>query len=281
MIRHVYWQAKVELFKKASLPQARRILQLGKRPIVIGGCGRSGTTLLLSILSCHPKIFAIDIETTALCPDGYGEDGLYNKNPNLDTPFKLEKIYEYLLAHEIPESCTRWCEKTPRNVIYFGRILHHFGKAVRLIHLVRDGRDVVTSVHPRDGSRYWITPHRWVMDVAAGRRLEKHPQVLSIRYEDLVRNYEATMRRICAFVEEEFTPAFLQYPHSARVKESIAWFNPAETMNDRSIGRWQEHKYEQVVDALLHELGAVQLLVYYGYLETAKSSAANPNKPNL
>ncbi len=263
--QQAHWQANVELFKKTSWPRAQRILQLGQRPIMIGGCGRSGTTLLLSILSCHPKIFAIDIETTALCPDGYGADGLYNRNPNLEVPFKFEKIYEYLLAHEIPESCARWCEKTPRNVIYFERILHHFGERVRLIHIVRDGRDVVTSVHPREASRYWITPHRWVMDVAAGRRLENHPQVCTIRYEELVRNYEAIMRRVCEFIEEDFTPAFLQYPNSARVQESIAWFNPAQTMNDRAIGRWQESKFEQAVNALLHEPGAVELLEHYNY----------------
>lgn len=264
--RQAYHQAKTDLFQKAPRVQAERILQLGKRPIAIGGCGRSGTTLLLSILSCHPKIFAIDIETTALCPDGYGADGMYNRNPNIGMPFKLEKIYEYLLAHEIPASCTRWCEKTPRNVIYFERILRHFGKPARLIHIVRDGRDVVTSVHPRDASRYWVTPHRWAVDVAAGRRLENHPQVLTIRYEDLVRNYEMIMRRICDFVEEEYTPAFLQYPDSARVKESIAWFNPAQTMNDRSIGRWQEIKYVNIVEEFLREPGVVELLKHYGYL---------------
>lgn len=264
--RQAHRRAKIELFQKASRAQAKRIVQLGKRPIVIGGCGRSGTTLLLSILSCHPNIFAIDIETTALCPDGYGADGMYNRNPNLDMPFKLEKIYEYLLTHEIPASCTRWCEKTPRNVIYFERILRHFGKPARLIHLVRDGRDVVTSVHPRDASRYWVTSHRWVTDVSAGRRLENHPQVLTIRYEDLVRKYETTMRRICDFIAEEFTPAFLQYPDSARVKESIAWFNPAQTMNDRSIGRWQESKFRDIVAELLREPGALELLKHYGYL---------------
>lgn len=264
--RQAHRRAKIELFQKASRAHAKRIVQLGKRPIVIGGCGRSGTTLLLSILSCHPRIFAIDIETTALCPDGYGADGMYNRNPNLDMPFKLEKIYEYLLTHEIPASCTRWCEKTPSNVIYFERILRHFGKAARLIHIVRDGRDVVTSVHPRDASRYWVTPHRWVVDVAAGRRLENHLQVLMIRYEDLVRNYEVSMRRICEFIEEEFTPAFLEYPDFARVKESIAWFNPAQTMNDRSIGRWQESKFQNIIAELLREPGAAELLKHYGYI---------------
>jgi len=258
-------QATFNLFRKTSLKKARRILQLGRRPLVIGGCGRSGTTLLLSIMSCHSKIFAIDIETVALCPDGYGADGLYNRTPNLEIPFRLEKIYHYLSDREIPESCTRWCEKTPRNVLYFGRILQHFGKRVRIIHIVRDGRDVVTSLHPGHASRFWVTPHRWAMDVAAGRRMENHPQILTIRYEDLVQRYEATMRRICEFIEEEFDAAFLSYPHSARIKESGAWFNPAQATNDKSIGRWKDPQYNEIIEALRQEPMAVELLRHYGY----------------
>jgi Sulfotransferase family len=260
------WRAARELYRKTSREKAQRILQLGRRPIVIGGCGRSGTTLLLSILSCHPKIFAIDIETVALCPDGYGADGLYNRTPNLDVPFRLEKIYQYLIDHEIPENCTHWCEKTPRNVLYFERILRHFGERVRLIHIVRDGRDVVTSLHPGHTSRFWVTPHRWAMDVAAGHRMGNHPQILTIRYEDLVQQYEATMRQICEFIEEEFDAAFLSYPHSARIKESGAWFNPAQATNDKSIGRWKDPKYNEIIEALLQEPMAIDLLRHYGYM---------------
>jgi hypothetical protein len=258
-------QAIIDLFQKTSREKARRILQLGRRPIVIGGCGRSGTTLLLSILSCHPKIFAIDIETVALCPDGYGADGLYNKSPDLAVPFRLEKIYHYLTEHEIPASCTRWCEKTPRNVFYFDRILRHFGARVRLIHIVRDGRDVITSIHPGHETKFWVPPERWIMDVAAGRLMENHPQILTIRYEDLVQQYEATLRRICEFIEEEFYKAFLSYPHSARIKESGAWFNPAQVANDKSIGRWKDPKYKEVIAALLQEPMAIELLQHYGY----------------
>ncbi|MCG3117914.1 MAG: hypothetical protein ALAOOOJD_00029 [bacterium] len=259
-------RAVIELFKKTSHEKARRILALGHRPIVIGGCGRSGTTLLLSLLSCHPKIFAIDIETVALCPDGYGADGMYNKSPDLTVPFRLEKIYHYLAEQAIPASCTRWCEKTPRNVFYFDRILRHFGDRVRLIHIVRDGRDVITSIHPGHGKKFWVPPERWIMDVAAGRQMESHSQILTIRYEDLVREYEIIMRRICAFLDEEFAPEFLTYPHSARIKESGAWFNPAQAANDKSIGRWREEKFKDTVEALLREPLALELLRHYGYM---------------
>lgn len=264
--RRANWRAARELYKKTSREKARRILGLGRRPVVIGGCGRSGTTLLLSLMSCHPKIFAIDIETVALCPDGYGGDGMFNKTLDLNVPLRLDKIYQYFYEREIPESCTRWCEKTPRNVFYFERILHHFGADARLIHIVRDGRDVITSIHPGHETKFWVPPERWIMDVDAGRRMEKHPQILTIRYEDLVRQYETTMRRICAFIEEEFVAEFLAYPESARIKESGAWFNPAQTANDKSIGRWRDPKFEATVAALLQEPLAVELLQHYGYI---------------
>ena len=38
---------------------------------MIGGCARSGTTLLLSMLSCHPRLLAIPNETMSLCPTAY------------------------------------------------------------------------------------------------------------------------------------------------------------------------------------------------------------------
>ncbi|MDZ7288889.1 MAG: sulfotransferase [candidate division KSB1 bacterium] len=263
--RKVDLQAAYYLFRNTSFRKAQRILQLGRRPIVIGGCGRSGTTLLLSVLSCHPKIFAIDIETVALCPDGYGADGMYNQAPNLDVPFRLERIYQYFIEREIPAGNTRWCEKTPRNVLYFGRILQHFGTRVRLLHMVRDGRDVVTSIHPRAPTRFWVTPHRWVQDVAAGREFENHPQVLTIFYEDLVREYEATMRRICEFIDEEFVEAFLSYPDSARLKETGAWFHPAQATTDKSIGRWKDPKYREVIESFWREPMAGELMQHYGY----------------
>jgi hypothetical protein len=133
--------------------------------------------------------------------------------------------------------------------------------------MVRDGRDVVTSLHPGHAERFWVTPHRWAMDVAAGRRMENHPQILTIRYEDLVREYEMTMRRLCEFIDEEFDAAFLSYPNSARIKESGAWFNPAQATNDKSIGRWKDSQYNEIIDALLQEPMASELLRHYGYMK--------------
>ena len=48
----------------------------GLPPIVIGGCGRSGTTLLTSLLSSYNQLYVIPCETSLLCPGCYGPNQL-------------------------------------------------------------------------------------------------------------------------------------------------------------------------------------------------------------
>ncbi|MBI4688131.1 MAG: sulfotransferase [Nitrospirae bacterium] len=253
-------------------PTARKIQQLSRKPIVIGGCGRSGTTLLLSVLSCHPHIFGIDIETRALCPGAYDDDNagrrLSNNKPDVSVLPKMERIYRYLWKNEakVSATCTRWCEKTPRNVLFFETILEYFGKSARIIHIVRDGRDVITSKHPSKPGEFWVAPARWIEEVSAGLRYEKHPQVLTIRYEDLIRNYETTLRQVCEFIEEEFTDRFLSYPDCSSVTQNIAWTQPAMAVYEDSIGRWRGDAYQSRIAALLADKQAEDLLRHFGYL---------------
>jgi len=162
------------------------LARFSRPPVVIAGCGRSGTTVLLSMLSAHHSIYAIPDETGLLCPTGYEE------TPDLSLQPDLFGLYRLLAGADLPPSCTRWCEKTPRNILYLKPILEFFGADVRIIQIVRDGRDVVTSVHPSNNAAYHVTAGRWIGDVAAGLPYEKHESVLTVRYEDLVLEYERT-----------------------------------------------------------------------------------------
>jgi Sulfotransferase family len=226
-------------------------------PIIIGGSGRSGTTLLLSILSCHSRIFAIKTETSAFCTKA------------TDTPDGPQRRFDQLarwLEHaDIPASCWRWCEKTPRNVRFFGRILEAFGEDVRLIHMVRDGRDVITSVHPRRPHEFWVPKKRWIKDVASGLAFADHPQVLTVRYEDLTLDYRATVTTICQFLDEEFEPSLLQYPDSATITAHKAWFLDAQPVHAGSVARWNAPQHRVIVDQLMADPRAVELLDRLGY----------------
>jgi hypothetical protein len=237
-----------------------------ERPIVLGGCGRSGTTLLLSVLSCHPKLFALGDETATLCPHAYER---VDEAPDTSYALRTDLLLRYVMREGVPPGAERICEKTPRNVHFFPKVLDAWGERARLIHLVRDGRDVVTSRHPgKPGS--WVNPERWIADVHAGLRLEGHPQMLTVRYEDFTANYEQTVRRICEFVGIDFVPEFLKYPDSARLKgnvEQLAWFGGRRPVAAPSNSkRWQAPEHAPLIERLMRDPRAGRLLERYGYL---------------
>ena len=249
------------LFSKVKPTRAFRIRDLSRKPIVLGGCARSGTTLLLSVLSCHPEILAIQKEMGAFCPT------IYNPNPDLNATLNLYRIYQYLNEMEISPESERWCEKTPSNVLYIRRILNLFGENVRFIHVVRDGRDVIISNHPLDSSKYHVDAHRWVQDVSAGRKYHNHSQVLTIRYEDLIEKYVPVVEQICKFIGVDFVNEFTDYPRTAKITQNVAWFQEASTISPQSIGKWKNQKYTERINELYAEPQAIELLHHFGYLQ--------------
>lgn len=240
----------------------RKIQAMSQRPVLIGGCGRSGTTLLLSLLSAHRHLYAIPDETLAFCPSAYSAERDYEQ------AFTLELLYSRLVTVDphLLHSRTRWVEKTPKNVHFIGRLIDYFGEGLRFINIVRDGRDVVTSLHPTKPHTYWVAPERWVDDVAAGLRFEEHPQVLTVRYEDLVADYRSVLGAICAFLGEAYDEAFDAYPDSATVRTSRAWYGQATEVSRTSLRRWEQPQHAAVVQQLTEVPRARALLAHYGYL---------------
>ncbi len=231
-------------------------------PIIIGGCGRSGTTLLLAVLSAHPSILAIPRETEAFCPTAW------SGALDLDAPFEIEKVTDYLAEVEPGPKVRRWCEKSPKNILFFGRILEFFGQDVRLIHIIRDGRDVVTSYHPtRRREKPWVPPERWVADVTAGLAFDDHPQVHLVRYEDLINRFEPTIEALCRFLGEEVVPEILNWHRHATVRNHVAWGGEVKNLHTESLARWKRPEFREYVDALMADPQAIMLLRHYGYLD--------------
>ncbi|MBI3159824.1 MAG: sulfotransferase [Chloroflexi bacterium] len=234
------------VYQPVELAQLRGLFP--KPPILIGGCGRSGTTLLLSILGAHPHIHAIHEEMFAFFP----------------RPFRLRPLLRHLHGLDPGAGWQRWCEKTPKNVRAFGDILAAFEGQARLIHMVRDGRDVVTSHHPNSSQRYYVPPERWVADVQAG--LTYADQSLLIRYEDLIADLEGTLRQVCDYVEEEFDPRLLDFARHTTVTENKAWEGrKVRSLHNERIGRWQQPGHQRVIQEFISTPQAAELMARLGY----------------
>jgi hypothetical protein len=234
-----------------------RIPKLTGEPIIIGGCGRSGTTLLLSILSSHPRIAAARHETRAFT---YGV-----KEGDFSGPIRMGRLHRGLAQSAIPEDALRWCEKTPSNILVLPKIFEHFEERVKVIHIVRDGRDVVTSVHPKRAGTYHVSPQRWVQDVSAGLEFVSRPNVYTLRYEDLILKYGETMQEICTFIGEDHE-LLGTFPEDATVQTNRAWAEPVAPLSSKSIGRWRAPKFEAQVQKLIEMPAAIELMERFDYL---------------
>ena len=234
--------------------------KLKGEPILIGGCGRSGTTLLLSILSAHEELFCHPKEL------GIFNTAEVQENGEVSIP-RIHRFHQSFLFNKVPKTAKRWCEKSPSNIRHIEKIDAYTKGNYKFIEIVRDGRDVILSKHPTDPSRYWVEPERWIRDLNFGLEQVDNPKVHTIRYEDLITAYEKTMGGICTFLNIEFTDSLKNWHEHARVTQNRAYFGKVGKINAKSISKWQDPKYADRVKELTNEPEAVELLKHYGYLD--------------
>ncbi|MCF8226894.1 MAG: sulfotransferase [Bacteroidales bacterium] len=228
-------------------------------PVYIGGCGRSGTTLLLSMLSSHPEIFACPRELNIF------EDALIDKNGKKKPLFY--RLYRTLIFRRIKKTATRYCEKSPSNIKHIELMDKvHAGK-FQLIQIIRDGRDVVLSRHPRKKEGFWVEPERWINDVKTGLRYFEHPNVHTLKYEDLVNDFKRTIEDICRFLNIPVSNEILDWHEHATVRQNNALFNEITKIHGSSIGKWKRPENKHRVAQLTKLPEAVKLLKQLKYTE--------------
>ena len=123
------------------------------------------------------------------------------------------------------------CEKTPQNVFYLDEILRYIPN-VKIINMVRDPRAVLLSQKnkgkrsdraeygryrtKREDLRLRINYHPitisrlWNSSVSAGTQFLSHPQVINVRFEDLLAQSEEEVQRVCEFVGIDYQPTMLE-----------------------------------------------------------------------
>ncbi len=166
-----------------------------ENPIFIVGCGHSGTSILLRIIGNHKNIWPVRKESALfLRPDTWLKD----KMSQWDTQSREEKKI-------------RWVEKTPPNIFQIPRLLASRSKA-QIIIIIRDGRDVVTSLKNRKGYEHIQDRiDRWLYDNMAGLPYWNHERVHVLKYEDLIAETGKTLKQLCKFLNEPYDSDMLKF----------------------------------------------------------------------
>ena len=199
-------------------------------PIFIVGCQRSGTTLLRLILDSHPNI-SCGPETLFLVDFVERVTGERHWRHLAQFGFPKEYWQERVAAlvdtvqsdYARRRGKVRWADKTARYAVHLDQIDRLY-PTCQVIHIIRDGRDVVASHRDRWGYLSALKAVRkwpWYVRTArmAGARLAGQGRYYEIRYEDLVTDPEPTLRKLLDFLGEPWDDEVLEHdrwPHDVQ-----------------------------------------------------------------
>ncbi|MBB6399982.1 LPS sulfotransferase NodH [Actinomadura coerulea] len=283
------------------------------RPIFVLGCPRSGTTLLQQMLHSHRHI-AFPSETRfvhvsydirhrfgdlerpenrrALAEWITGGEGTKFGALRLDAAAVAEEIVQgpptlgsalaaVFRAYARRHGKRRWGDKRPS---YFRRVpmLRRMFPDAQFVHLVRDGRDAVSSLTRMpwfDGDIHAAAlTWREAVDTGARLRARLGPDTFyEFRYEDLVADPEDALTRLCAFLGEEYDPAMTTaYRHARRtVPSARKWhLGTHEAVNARSVGAWRDRLEAGEADLVQYVLASRLRRHGYAITEGARPAAA-------
>ncbi|MBA3415337.1 MAG: sulfotransferase [Chloroflexia bacterium] len=246
-------------------------------PIVVGGCFRSGTTLVRRLLNAHPRIFCGP--ETAFFADWYHE---YVDEDEIRWARFLEAIrhlvppedgLEVLLGAvaELQRRAAghagkpRWASKEPHNALRADDWERLLGERWHFVHVVRNPLDTLAALD--EAGLRGSVPIEWNGRIALWRRYveaglagerARPDRAFRVVYEELVADPIATVSRLMAAVGEAFEPGQLRYNQGATVGGVEDWkVNWTDEIHATSIGRWQRDLAPAVAERVWAACGAL------------------------
>ncbi len=249
-------------------------------PIILFGAPRSGTTYLNAILNKQPGVF-ITHETRVFAwlhsalQSAAGRPQLVRSH--------ADQFRDYLgpaLAHTIREfyrsmrpSAEHWGDKNPHYASEANRgcldTIATLYPGARFIHIMRDGRDVVTSLVRKttpDGKPWtdFESAHRaWVSHVENARDFcARNPErSFELKYEQLVRDDAACAASVFDFLGLEMGNDVVDFCHE-QARERTPLSGPTRPLTDTLASEWasvfdtdQQTRSMQLLEEQLTRLG--------------------------
>jgi tetratricopeptide (TPR) repeat protein len=252
------------------------------QPIFIVGFPRSGTTMVEQTLTAHPRISAGDElptinELTAIIPRMLNSPLAYPEAfADLwlgDQIEGLDNLRDYYLQRArqlgaVKKGASWFTDKMPLNETHLGLIALLFPQAP-IVHLLRHPLDVVLSVfsnHLTHGfycaydletiARHYVL----VMGLVEHYRREMTLRYLPVRYEDIVADQEAQVRKIMSFVGIPFDRRCLNFHENRRYARTASYAQVTEKLYDRSRYRYRAYLKElapviPILEPMIYALG--------------------------
>jgi hypothetical protein len=282
------------------------------RPVIIGACPRSGTTLLRTMLNSHPEI-GVPRETRFVLEawaerDSFGDLrerenrrrlarwifrreesqagrlGLNRKNAVARLvaapPTLGSMLATCFLMYAEKHGKTRWGDKRPT---YAARmyVIRDFFPNAQFINILRDPRACAASMRRLGWYNGDLVPavelwERSVKIVDRWRRRLGADQLLDVKYEDLVADPEPQLARVTAFTglaaDVRSLEAMLRYYEDDERRSPRYHANVSRPPDPTRVDQWKKVLEPQEVAFIEQATGP--LMTHYGYEPAADGTSA-------
>ncbi|MDH4039442.1 MAG: sulfotransferase [Gammaproteobacteria bacterium] len=242
-------------------------------PIFIVGQPRTGTTLVERIITAHSAVHSAgELQHFGNCirrMTDYDQQERFSPelfgNALQVDPAALGNQY-LLRTTKLRGTLPRFVDKLPYNYLFLPHILAALPNA-KLIHLVRDPRDVCFSVFKQlfadayahsysleEMARHFVRYHR----LMALWRERFEGRFLDVCYEDVVADLEGNARRMLNYLQLPWEEACVEFHRQDSAVTTASAVQVREPAHNRSVGRWQryEHQLEPAL-AILRSAGLI------------------------
>jgi hypothetical protein len=253
------------------------------RMIFAYGAQRSGTWWLQRMLMAHPEVAGVPSETylfeLGIKPllerfhhglrDSQTVAEMYADREDLLDATRA--FCDRAFAPYTEPGKTYLCERSPGHAKAASLIAEVYPDA-RLIHIIRDGRDVARSLAARSWGPGSIgaAAAEWRDSVVCGREPADRSNYLEVRYEALLEDLEGGLRSIYDWLELPSDPALLEQA----VQQSRRPLNEDPKDPRVAKGKWRDHWSED--DLAEFDAEAGELLAELGYVAERPLPPAPP-----
>ena len=234
------------------------------RPVIAGGSGSTGSSLLQRMLGRHPEILAgpevglfqfpflfeewatrkmglplenfLGIKSRAFARRNGAKVGLefYGHTPSeLNTMLRhsssLLEFVQYFFAKQAgAKGAGIWVEKTPQNAQGFRKFLQHVPEG-KVIHPVRDPYETMASLVRRGIPEYLAAGH-YVYQTSCALSVRGNERYCEVNYADLVEQPRETLSEVCEFLGVSYTDQMLEpTSEERRARVRMPGWKAAET----------------------------------------------------
>lgn len=277
-----------------------RLTEIENGLFFVVGCGRSGTTLLKSMLNAHPRIF-IPLETNFFsgiaASYGVGSTPLEEKirilrdkwwlnDLDLDAEVMLtllsgkeaswSNVFLAMMASISEESpADRFGEKTVGHVNHAAQLLEIY-PTCRIIQIIRDPRAAYASYRKTPIGSNFVSPFvaEWQNAVNVHHELTNHARYAMIRYEDLITDTTSVLSKLCQFLDLDYDETMMDFHQRMDPGYSPEQYhhqNTRKPITTGSLDKWRSVLTSGQVGVIQEYLGTDMLQL--GYEPTAADGA--------